>query len=151
MLQDAACVLAARQELADLLQILVGDLLNEGAARRLRGWLDRTRPAAVAAQRRLAVGLRTSPDPCPNDGPGARDPVEVGSCRVGVPPVELLLKVPLTWADTFQQLPASTASAVVMCPMVPQGGPRGHEELSVPAVRRTRRADCVAPKAGCSR
>jgi hypothetical protein len=69
MLQDAARVLAARQELADLLQTLRGDLGDEEAAGRLRDWLDLTRPAAGAAQRRLAVALRASPELCPNDGP----------------------------------------------------------------------------------
>jgi hypothetical protein len=48
MLQDAACVLAARQELDDLRQTLRGDLGDE-EARRLRRWLDRTRSAAGAA------------------------------------------------------------------------------------------------------
>ena len=40
MLADAARVLAAREELADILQTLQLDLLNEAAAGRLRDWLD---------------------------------------------------------------------------------------------------------------
>ena len=61
MLHDAARVLAAREELADILQTLQLDLLNEEAAGRLGDWLDRTRPAAAAAHRRLTAALRAFP------------------------------------------------------------------------------------------
>ncbi len=60
MLRDAARVLAACEELDDLIQTLRSDRLNEDAARRLRTWLDRTRPAAVAAHRHLTDALRAS-------------------------------------------------------------------------------------------
>ena len=57
MLQDAALMLGAREELDGLVQTLHGDRLDEDAARRLRTWLDRTRPAAVAAHQRLTLAL----------------------------------------------------------------------------------------------
>jgi hypothetical protein len=56
-LRDAALVLAACEELDDLIQALRSDRLNEDAAGRLRTWLDRTRPAAVAAHQRLTLTL----------------------------------------------------------------------------------------------
>jgi hypothetical protein len=55
--RDAALVLAACEELDDLIHALRSDRLNEDAAARLRTWLDRTRHAFVAAHQRLTLAL----------------------------------------------------------------------------------------------
>lgn len=53
MLADAALVLAARTQLAELVDALALDLGDEAVAAALRRWLDEVYPATVAALRRL--------------------------------------------------------------------------------------------------
>jgi hypothetical protein len=53
MLADAALVLMARMQLAELADALTFDLADDGAAAALRRWLEVARPEALAAPRRL--------------------------------------------------------------------------------------------------